>query len=296
LIIFSPFIFAQSEYTMLFKIKHITHYIYTSEVFLEPHILRVVPRTDAYQTLKTFEVEVSPLPTTKNEKIGLNNAHDYMLWFEGQTKELKITATSLVEISNPNPFNFIIYPFTATQLPMRYPDAIHEQLVAYLAPASKDKQVGQLAKELMLDIDFQTLAFLTHLTRHIFKNFRLEPLRPNSAPLLPEQTLEKKAGSHKDLAYLQLALFREAGIAARYVNGYYLDDEDKKYLHAWVEVYLQGAGWKGFDPSTGMAVGERHIAINTASSPALANLVLGTFRGVAHSELDTSIEINPIFS
>ena len=281
---------------MLFKIKHITHYTYSSEVFLEPHLLRVVPRTDAYQTLKTFDLEISPLPTTKNEKVGLSNPHDYMLWFEGQTKELNIIATSLVEISNPNPFNFIIYPFTATQLPMRYPDFIHEQLMPYLMTVSQSKQVGMLAKELMLDIDFQTLAFVTHLTRYIYKNFKIEPVRPNSAPISPEITLEKKAGSHKDLAYLQLALFREAGIAARYVNGYYLDDEDKKYLHAWVEVYLQGAGWKGFDPTIGMAVGERHIVVNASNSPILTNLVIGTFRGNAHSQLDTEIKIQQIFS
>jgi transglutaminase-like putative cysteine protease len=284
------------QYTMLFKIKHITHYKYSSEIFLEPHLLRVVPRTDAHQILKTFDLEISPLPTTKNDKIGLNNLQDYMLWFDGLTAELKITTTALVEISNPNPFNFLVYPFTATQLPTQYPDLIQAQVTPYLPPLTKDEQVKKMARELMLDIDFQTLPFVTHLTRYLCKNFKSEAVRPNSPPMLPEQTLERRAGSHKDLAYLQMALFREAGLATRYVNGYYLDDEDGKYLHAWVEVYLQGAGWKGFDPTTGMAVGERHIALTAAHHPTLTNLVTGTFRGNAHSELETSIHIQQIFS
>lgn len=281
---------------MLFKIKHITHYKYSSEVFLEPHLLRVTPRTDAYQVLKTLDVEIFPLPTVKNAKMGLINPHDYMLWFEGHTKEFKITVTSMVEVMNANPFSFVIFPFTATQLPMRYPDIVSEQLTPYLTQVTKNEKVQKVAKELMLDIDFQTLPYVSHLARHLQKNFKLEQIRPNSLPTAPELTLDNKAGSYRDLAYLQMALCREAGIAARYVNGYYIDDEDKKYLHAWVEVYLPGAGWKGFDGTTGMAVGDRHIAITAGANPFLCALITGTFRGNAHSDLKTTIEITEMFS
>lgn len=281
---------------MLFKIKHITHYKYSSEVFLEPHLLRVSPRTDAYQVLKTFDLEVFPLPTVKNAKVGLNNLHDYMLWFEGNTKEFKITATSMVEVMNANPFSFVIYPFTATQLPMQYAGAVNEQVIPYLRQITKDEKVHKLAKELLLDIDFQTLPYVAHLSRYLQKNFKIEEIRPNSVPATPELTLDKKAGTHRDLAYLQMALCREAGIATRYVKGYYVDDTDKKYLHSWVEVYLPGAGWKGFDGTTGMAVGDRHIALTTGANPNLCALVTGTFRGNAYSDLQTTIEITEMFS
>ncbi|TAH21143.1 MAG: transglutaminase family protein [Cytophagales bacterium] len=281
---------------MLFKIKHITHYKYSSEVFLEPHLLRVAPRTDAYQVLKTFELEIFPLPTVKNANMGLTNPHDYMLWFEGNTKEFKIIATSMVEVMNANPFSFVIFPFTATQLPMRYSDTVNEQLIPCLKQITKDERVYKLAKELMLDIDFQTLPYVAHLSRYLQRNFKIEEVRPNSLPATPELTLDKKAGTHRDLAYLQMALCREAGIAARYVNGYYIDDSDKKYLHSWVEVYLPGAGWKGFDGTTGMAVGDRHIVITAGANPSLCALVTGTFRGNAHSDLETTIEITEMFS
>ncbi len=282
---------------MVFRIKHTTHYRYSSEVFLEPHLLRIRPRTDAYQTLKIFDLDIFPFPSAKNMKVGLNNYNDYMLWFEGHTTELKIIATSVVEMENANPFNFIIYPFTATQLPMRYNDVTHTEVMPFLTPVSKDEKVQKLAKELMLDIDFQTLPFLSHLTRYLYEHFQVEKPNPFSPPVKPEVTLEKTSGSYKDLAYLQLALCREAGIASRYVLGYHVDSFIfPNSLHAWVEVYLPGAGWKGFDATTGMAISERHIALTAAHAPSLCNLVTGTYRGNASSHLDTSIEITQISS
>jgi transglutaminase-like putative cysteine protease len=277
---------------MLFKIKHITHYEYSSKVFLEPHLLRVKPRTDANQTLKTFDLEVFPIPNAKNSKIGLNNHCDYMLWFEGNTNELKIMMTAVVEVENSNPFNFIIYPFTATQLPVPYTNAVLAELAPYLVSPTKDEKVKKLAKELMLDIDFQTLPFVTHVTQYLCKHFEQEKPNPYLPPASPEITLEKQAGSYKDLAFLQLTLLREAGIAARYVIGYYADPYlQPQSLHAWVEVYLPGAGWKGLDATTGMATGDRHIAINEAHIPTLCNLITGTYRGNASSNLSTVLEI-----
>jgi hypothetical protein len=32
----------------------------------------------------------------------------------------------------------------------------------------------------------------------------------------------------------------------------------------WAEVYVDGGGWRGFDPTTGLAVGDNHIAVARA--------------------------------
>nr|WP_245817704.1 transglutaminase family protein [Hydrococcus rivularis] len=70
---------------------------------------------------------------------------------------------------------------------------------------------------------------------------------------------------------------RAIGLAARFVSGYQEGDLDKEErdLHAWVEVYLPGAGWRGYDPTHGLAVGDRHIALVASALPAYASPIVG---------------------
>ena len=87
------------------------------------------------------------------------------------------------------------------------------------------------------------------------------------------------------------ALCRAVGIAARFVSGYereasVLDGGD---LHAWAEVYLRGGGWRGFDPSRGLAVSVHHVAVAAAADPALAAPVVGTYRGKAKATMSFEI-------
>ena len=89
---------------------------------------------------------------------------------------------------------------------------------------------------------------------------------------------------------------RYVGIAARFVNGYYYDSgaKDQLTLHSWSEVYLPGVGWRGYDPSVGLAVTDRHVAIAAGGDPLLSAPVIGTFRGNAvsselHAEIDMRV-------
>ena len=95
---------------------------------------------------------------------------------------------------------------------------------------------------------------------------------------------------------LMVACCRVVGLPARFVSGYQLQQPppNEYDLHAWAEVYLPGAGWRGFDPSAGKEVTERYVVLATSSKPELTAAVSGSFSGPpgTASELNWQIQIN----
>ena len=72
------------------------------------------------------------------------------------------------------------------------------------------------------------------------------------------------------------------GLASRFVSGYLFmpgSDIGNASTHAWAEVYLPGAGWKGFDPTSGEVTGDRHIAVAVARHPESVPPVAGSYLG-----------------
>jgi transglutaminase-like putative cysteine protease len=81
-------------------------------------------------------------------------------------------------------------------------------------------------------------------------------------------------------------------MAARFVSGYAEGDPEKrlKDLHAWAEVFLPGAGWRGFDPSSGLACGDRHITLAASPEPPGAAALQGRYgAAVAGSHLEAEV-------
>jgi transglutaminase-like putative cysteine protease len=83
------------------------------------------------------------------------------------------------------------------------------------------------------------------------------------------------------------------GLATRFVSGYEegAANEERADMHAWSEVYLPGGGWRGYDPSRGLAISTAHVPIAAALHPALASPVSGTYRGSASSRMETTLKM-----
>jgi transglutaminase-like putative cysteine protease len=87
------------------------------------------------------------------------------------------------------------------------------------------------------------------------------------------------------LAALFIDVCRALGIAARFVSGYEESETlgvgEGGELHAWAEIYIPGAGWRGYDPSRGLAVAQSHVAVAAAATATGTAPVTGTYRGSA---------------
>jgi transglutaminase-like putative cysteine protease len=83
------------------------------------------------------------------------------------------------------------------------------------------------------------------------------------APAIDE-AVKRRSGSCQDLAHLFVSIARAWGAPARYVMGYhdpgYVEDHEHT-LHAWAEVLVPGAGWRGLDPCTHLVTNDTYVVV-----------------------------------
>jgi transglutaminase-like putative cysteine protease len=277
---------------MIFNITHTTAYAYSRPVFLEPHILRFRPRTDGRQRVQRFELILDPKPAGISEQTDAENNRIAQVWFTNLTESLTVTAKSVVETSGVNPFDYLPEP-SAQKLPISYDENLRARLAIYLRRDKPDDNLRQLADEILRETDSQTLPFLYKLTDWISRNCRSitrEHGHPHPAP----ETLAKREGACRDVAVLLIEICRNVGIAARFVTGYEGGEieEFQHQLHSWAEVYIPGGGWRGYDPTYGIAVADRHVAVAASAEPRDAMPIVGTFRGTdATSKMKAHVEL-----
>lgn len=275
---------------MFFHIKHVTRFAYSGPVFCEPLTVRLRPRCDAAQRLLRWRVRVDPQPAGMSEIVEADGHTSLRLWFTALTCDLAITTTSLVETLRTNPFDYLLEAKSAA-LPVAYAEDLQATLAAYCAPLDASPAVVALAEGLRQDAAGATMDFLRLATMRLHETIRREE-RLVGPPLDAAQTLARGSGSCRDLAALFVEVCRNVGLAARFVSGYEAsgDDRGEHHLHAWTEVYVPGGGWRGYDPSVGLAVTDRHVAVAAARVPSAAAATTGAFRSsVAKSRLETQI-------
>lgn len=276
---------------MQFTIRHTTRYRYSRPVQFGPQQLRFHPRDDGAQRVIDHRLDIAPPPQGRNDQLDLEGNRVTQVWFGSQTDQFDIEVTMQVETLRRNAFDFILTP-KATALPIDHTnDAICAR--AYLERIDADDAVTAFAAELSLSVDHDTLRFLNDLNRQLFSDYA-HIHRETGAPQSPALTLQSRRGACRDLAVLFVDCCRSEGIAARFASGYQKGDQssERRHLHAWPEVYLPGAGWRGYDPTHGEAIADTHVTIAAAAHARDTMPVSGSFSGDgATSTLDYTVNI-----
>ncbi|MCZ2722340.1 transglutaminase family protein [Marinomonas sp. 15G1-11] len=277
---------------MNFKIVHETTYLFSDKVFLEPHHLRFRPKKTPFINLTHFSIHLTP--EAAGHKVIEDEEHNIVdfCWFEKLTSHLTLTVESHLQTSDYNPFDFIIYPDSFSRTPFIYSDSQYQILYAYLQKVALTPDLINYAEKILNNVHYNTIEFVTHLTSQIHNDFIVE-YRENGPPLTPDATFDIKKGSCRDLSWMQISMLRHYGIASRFVSGYfYFETERPIYeLHAWVEVFIPGIGWLGFDPSHGILTGNTHFSVASGATPENTMPVSGGLRGSATSTLSTTLII-----
>ncbi|MDB9862733.1 transglutaminase family protein [Litorivicinus sp.] len=111
--------------------------------------------------------------------------------------------------------------------------------------------------------------------------------------------LAEKRGVCQDFSHLMLAVLRSRGIACRYVSGYLETDPlpgQSKLLgadasHAWISVFVPGAGWVDLDPTNGLRPGDRHITLAWGRDYSDVIPLKGLMTGGSKHVLDVSVDV-----
>ena len=262
---------------MLYNIIHQTIYTYNQPVWLKPHHIRLQPRSDSWQKVHSFSLSVTPKPEQISSLLDLDGNNLTKIWFTQATEKLILKIMTQVETFKENPFDYLLEPW-AVKLPLDYPHSLYKQLQPYLQPYNNifDPIAIEIAQEINLAVHGNITAFLATLNQRLYENCNYIT-REKGEPLPPGVTWKQKQGSCRDLAVLFMEVCQVMGLGARFVSGYQEGDPDQENrdLHAWVEVYLPGGGWRGYDPTHGLAVSDRHIALCASAIPAYAAPIVG---------------------
>lgn len=275
---------------MKYKITHLTTYTYSKEVFFEPFILRLKPKSNNYQKLQEFKLLIDPKPEGKTETLDLEDNNIVTVWFEETYKKLAIKSDSVIKPLNKNPFSFIITNNSFFKLPIKHSDNTYSP---FLNKITENNKLTDLTNHILEKSKKQTIEFLFNLNNFIYQEFE-KIIRETGNPWTPVKTIEENKGSCRDLSVLFMECCRSVGLPSRFTSGYNEIDikSEQRQLHAWAEVFIPGAGWRGYDPTLGLAVGDKHVSLASSSLPENTYPISGNFRGTGvDSELKYDINI-----
>lgn len=282
------------------EIVHHTRYEYSSPVVLGEHRLMFRPRDSHDLRLLHTALSIEPTAAVRwiHDPFGNSIA---IATFEGETDHLDLTSTIRLE-HFAVPVEWPPLEAYARTLPFSYASDEAPDLARYVERGFPDPQgaVTSWTKQFLKgEGEAETFATLTRMCKGIQEGLRyVMRFEPGTQP--PATTLQAGAGTCRDYALLMMEGSRALGLAARFVTGYLYDPAADAAAggtpvaaqpHAWMEVYLPGAGWVEFDPTNGIIGTDRLIRVAVGRDPDQAMPLKGSFTGQPGATASTVIEV-----
>lgn len=264
------------------EIRHTTRYGFGTPVHLGPHTLLLRPREGHDLRIASSALNIFPEPALTWRRDFYDNVLCIASFSGPPASELVIKSRVEVELYETMPLDFVVEDH-AVMFPFTYQPDEQTALRPYLTPLYDDHpaQTDWLSRYRGMPPGTETFTVLDDINHRIHDEFGYE-IREQPGVLTPAQTLARGSGSCRDLAALFIEVCRRLGVAARFVSGYVhgpATEAGGASTHAWAEVYLPGAGWKGFDPTNVAVVGADHIRVAVHRDPGAVPPVSGSFTG-----------------
>jgi len=284
----------------ILNVRHVTTYRYRQPVQLGEHRVMFRPRDSYDQRLLDAELVITPEPAS------LCWMHDVfgncvaVARFARRARELRFESNIRLDHSPVLALDFPIAEHART-FPFSYdaddmPDLLRSIERRY---PDRDHEVAQWSRRFLgSGPTLRTADLLAAMTHYIKHNFTYVA-RAERGIQEPTATLRLRSGSCRDFAMLMMEAVRSLGFAARFVSGYIYSPSRSREghvgggsTHAWVQVYLPGAGWMEFDPTNGIVGNQDLIRVAVTRDPRQAVPISGTWTGFPSDNLGMAVEVD----
>jgi len=292
---------------MKLSIQHSTRHHYERPVSFSDHALFLRPLDSHRRQVARFEVATTPESTQRWVRDAYGNIVLNCNFGLTESQTLAFETRIELDLQEENPFDFILDSH-ATAYPFSYREPDLSSLKSFLeAGAGKGahKALDWFYQAVPSPMQHSDLVqFVSEINAAVRRDISYVR-RDEEGIQEPDTTLQLRTGSCRDMAVLFIAILRQIGFAARFCSGYLYDPpvgegSDHVYnravgsMHAWAEVYLPGAGWRGFDPTNGIMANSFFIPCAVSHNPKFIEPIQGNYfskTSVASTmEVDLNIE------
>lgn len=282
----------------ILRVRHLTTYSYARPVRFGEHRLLFRPRDSHDQRLLSAELKVSPEPVDEHWIHDVFGNSITNVSFDAAADQLQFE-TSIALDHTPQMVPHFQTEERAKLWPFEYDADILPDLAPYLRVHNPSADLDAWARKFTrAGFETETGHLLMTMTMGIRESF-VYSRRTDPGTQPPQLTLDTRSGTCRDFAWLMIEACRTLGLAARFVTGYiYVPSRDGPALrgggatHAWVQVFLPGAGWVEFDPTNGIVGNKDLIRVGVVREPKQARPLSGSYAGDRSDYLGMTVQVN----
>jgi transglutaminase-like putative cysteine protease len=281
----------------LLTVRHVTTYQYSEPVRLGEHRMMFRPRDSHDLRLVSTSLDILPRPA---KLLWLHDVFDNSVaiaTFGDMASELRFDSSLTLEHFETALPDYALAAGAQTH-PIRYPDDERPDLARAIMRHHPEEEVDLwVAQFAAMSRSKSTMALLNAITLGI-KDQLIYERRTQKGVQSPAETLRRGRGSCRDFALLMMEAVRSLGFAARFVSGYIFTGADPETTvsggatHAWLQVYLPGAGWVDFDPTNNIVGNRNLIRVAVAWDPQQVLPLWGSFIGATSTSHGMKVQVS----
>ncbi|MBE7383853.1 MAG: transglutaminase family protein [Leptolyngbya sp. SIO1E4] len=291
--------------TVIYDLKHVTTYRYQNPVTFGEHRGIFLPSTGYGGRILSYTLETN-VPSKIRWMMDTLSNNVAIIGLHEPAQELTVTYRFRGEHFGIKKITEFPLDDRAKAVPIQYTPDEWIDLSVFMRPHAEDPDgsVAAWAKSFVAGDQDDTLDVLKRMMDSLWNTLSYQS-RDVEGTQAPGETLRLQSGTCRDYAWLMIEALRRLGFACRFVSGYLYDASldggevgmtGSGATHAWLQVYLPGAGWRSYDPTNRITAGFDLIQVAIARHPGQVIPLSGSWSGNPDDYLgmEVSVDINKL--